>query len=72
MNFEDSATLIFSCYMLSIAIVLFSGGVPTKWRTWPVIHGIALSVPIMVLSASVFIAIPGLMIMLIVIAATSR
>ena len=72
MNFEDSLTLIFACYMLSIAIVLFSGGVPTAWRTWPVIHGIAWAVPIMVLSASVFIAIPGLLFLVLIIAATSR
>ena len=72
MNFEDSVTLIFSCYLLSIAIVLFSGGVPSKWQTWPVIHGVAWSVPIMVLSASVFIAIPGLFFLVLIIAATSR
>lgn len=72
MNFADTVTLIFACYMLSIAIVLFSGGVPTKWRTWPVIHGVAWSVPIMVLSASVFIAVPSLMVLLIVVAATHR
>ena len=72
MNIEDAIVLIFSCYILSIVIVLFSGGVPTKWRTWAVIHGVALSVPLMVLTASVFIAIPGLMVMLIIIAATSR
>jgi hypothetical protein len=72
MNLEDSITLIVACYILSIAIVLFSGAVPTAWRTWPVIHGVAWSVPLMVLTASVFIAIPGLLLLVIIIAATSR
>ncbi len=69
---ENIIALIFGCYMIAITIVLFSGAVPTKWRTWPVIHGVAWAVPVMVLAGSLLIAIPGLMVLLIIVAATSR
>ena len=64
--------LLTACYALAVAVVLFSGAVPTKWRTWPVIHGVAWAVPVIVLAFSFLAASISLVILLIIIAATSR
>lgn len=59
-------------YLLAITIVIFSGGVRTHWQTWPVIHAVAWGLPIFFTAASVMAAVPGLAILAIIIAATSR
>ena len=64
--------LLMGSYILSIIIVLFSGGVPTKWQTWPMVHLVALSFPILAVASSVLVAIPGLMVLGLVVAATTR
>lgn len=71
MPIETAIATVVGCYALSIVIVLFSGGVPSKWRTWPVVHMTALAIPIAVLTQSVLIAIPGLIVLGIIIGATS-
>ena len=70
-TYEEAITLILTCYALSFVIVIMSDAVPTKWRTWTTVHCVALAVPIAVLATSVLVAIPGLMILGLVIAATS-
>ena len=59
-------------YLLAITIVILSGGVRTHWQTWPVIHAVAWGLPIFFTAASVMAAVPGLAILAIIIAATSR
>ena len=71
-TYEEAATLILTCYALSFVIVIMSDSVPTKWRTWTTVHCVALAVPIATLATSILVAIPGLMILGLVIAATSR
>lgn len=59
-------------YLLAITIVIFSGGVPARWQIWPVIHAVAWGLPIFFTATSILAAIPGLAILMIIIAATSR
>ncbi|QQD21247.1 hypothetical protein GJQ54_05410 [Oceanospirillaceae bacterium ASx5O] len=60
-------------YALAITVVIFSGGVPTRWQTWPVVHAVALiGIPGFFAVLALMIAFPGLIILAIIIAATSR
>lgn len=65
-------TVVTALYALSVVIVLFSGGVPTKWRTWTTVHAVAWLLPIALLAVAAVVAYPWIAILFLIIAATSR
>lgn len=68
----DIITVVSAFYALSIVIVLFSGGVPTKWRTWTTVHAVAWLLPVALLAVAAVIAYPWIAVLFLIIAATSR
>lgn len=72
MKFEEWIVVVAGCYILAIIVVLLSGGVPTAWRTWTTIHIIALGIPMFFFLLSISIAFPGILLLILIIAAVSR
>ena len=71
-TFITILSVITACYALAFVTIFMSGVVPQKWQNAQGLHIAALSMPLAFFAVSLLAAMPGLIILLIIIAATTK